>query len=286
MDGGKSLLNEKTLGKKLQRARQEAGLTQQGLCAKANLSYSTLAKIERGAIKAPSIFTIEAIANAINISLDQLVGHQTNKINYKRTKSGIEFIYFDLNGCLIRFAERAFSLIAKNYAISTDTIEAILWRNNDDLNRGKMSIDEFDKLFSEKLNIQHFSWIDYYLKAIEAVPSLINLMTWAAENYHIGIMTNSMPGVFNKVLESGLIPKLNYDVIIDSSETGFIKPEPEAYQIATSRAGFPEDKILLIDDTKANLIAAEKLNWKIMWFDYARPEDLSAEIRSNLEPAN
>ena len=51
---------EVALGKHLQAARQRASMTQQQLCQKAGLSYSTLAKIERGAIKAPSIFTIEA----------------------------------------------------------------------------------------------------------------------------------------------------------------------------------------------------------------------------------
>src|SRR5690554_1245969 len=55
-------MDEKGLGKRLQLARQSAGLTQQALCHKAELSYSTLTKIERGAIKAPSIFTIQNIA--------------------------------------------------------------------------------------------------------------------------------------------------------------------------------------------------------------------------------
>ena len=44
-------MNEKGLGHRLQQARQAAGLTQQALCQKAGLSYSTLTKIERGAIK-------------------------------------------------------------------------------------------------------------------------------------------------------------------------------------------------------------------------------------------
>jgi transcriptional regulator with XRE-family HTH domain len=61
-------MDEKGLGKQLQSARQKAGLTQQQLCHKANLSFSTLTKIERGAIKSPSIFTIQSIASALGIS--------------------------------------------------------------------------------------------------------------------------------------------------------------------------------------------------------------------------
>ena len=45
-------MNEVGLGKALQLARLSKGLTQQQLCQRADLSYSTLAKIERGAIKA------------------------------------------------------------------------------------------------------------------------------------------------------------------------------------------------------------------------------------------
>jgi transcriptional regulator with XRE-family HTH domain len=67
-------MDEKGLGQRLQHMRKEAGMTQQELCHKAELSYSTLAKIERGAIKSPSIFTIQNIATALGIGLDELLG--------------------------------------------------------------------------------------------------------------------------------------------------------------------------------------------------------------------
>ena len=65
-------IDEKALGRRLQEARQAAGLTQQALCQKAELSYSTLAKIERGAIKAPSIFTIQSIAAALGTTVPSM----------------------------------------------------------------------------------------------------------------------------------------------------------------------------------------------------------------------
>ena len=287
MTGGSSISSEKVLGQKLQKARQKAGLTQQQLCAKANLSYSTLAKIERGAIRAPSIFTVEAIANAINIGLDELIGRASpTTINYKKTKNGVEFIYFDLNGCLVRFAERAFTLIAREYATSTDLVESVLWRYNDDINKNILSMDDFNRVVARSLGIEKINWADYYLEAIEPVTSLIELLRWASENYHIGIMTNSMPGIVDKIFEKGILPKLNFESIIDSSVVGFVKPEPGMYEIATKKSQKDASKILLIDDTKANLIGAEKAGWKTMWFDYARPEESTDDIRSNLEPAN
>ena len=66
-------MDEKRLGLVVQEARRRHGYTQQTLCQKSGLSYSTLAKIERGAIKSPSIFTIQQIAVTLGMSLDELM---------------------------------------------------------------------------------------------------------------------------------------------------------------------------------------------------------------------
>src|SRR4030081_2553913 len=98
-------MDEAALGNRLQLARKRAGLTQQELCQRAGLSYSTLAKIERGAIKSPSIFTIQNIAAALGTTLNELMGvsHARTVRQRQRSKSGLTFIYFDINGCLVRF---------------------------------------------------------------------------------------------------------------------------------------------------------------------------------------
>ena len=88
-------MDERTLGKRLQLARKRAGLTQQELCQKAGLSYSTLAKIERGAIRSPSVFTVSAIAGATGTPLEDLLGSQSQNTNSpappakKRSKTGV-----------------------------------------------------------------------------------------------------------------------------------------------------------------------------------------------------
>jgi transcriptional regulator with XRE-family HTH domain len=104
-------MNEKGLGKRLQLARQAAGLTQQALCQKANLSYSTLTKIERGAIKSPSIFTVQCIATALEVTLDALIGSPEKEPEQpkhrQRSKSGVSFVYFDVNVRLLNLPTTA-----------------------------------------------------------------------------------------------------------------------------------------------------------------------------------
>lgn len=288
MNTGGTTFDERALGKQLQKARQKAGLTQQGLCHRANLSYSTLAKIERGAIKAPSIFTIQAIAAALGLGLDTLLGsavtaHQRTLL---KTKSGVSFVYFDVNGCLVRFYERAFARIAEETGAPADVVETAFWHYNDAACRGTLSPIDFNEAFAERIGISSINWAEYYVAAAEPIPDMHELVTWTADNYKTGLLTNIMPGFITSLRAQGKIPALDYDVIIDSSAVGSIKPEPEIFEIAIAQAGVPAAEILLIDDTRSNLNAAEKLGMHVLWFDYARPEESVELIRSALQPAS
>jgi putative hydrolase of the HAD superfamily len=282
-------MNEKGLGKQLQVARQGAGLTQQQLCHKANLSFSTLAKIERGAIKSPSIFTIQSIAAALNVGLDELMGQATPGSPERQlqiTRSGVSFVYFDVNGCLVHFFQRAFAKLAAATGAPSDAVETAFWHYNDDACRGRLSLSDFNAKLAERLGVDSVQWQDYYLETVEPIAQMQELLTWASDRYQVGLLTNIMPGLLSAMRRSGQVPNLAYDAIIDSSEVAAIKPETKMYEIAQERAGVPAEQILLIDDSRVNLMAAEKLGWHVLWFDDARPEESTDRVRAALEPAN
>lgn len=275
-------VDEKTLGKRLQQARRQAGLTQEELCQQTGLSYSTLAKIERGAIKSPSIFTVAAIAEATGSSFEQLLGLKPKTADKKVSRTGVKFIYFDLNGVLVRFFYRAFTQIAEDAHTSPDTVETIFWRHNDRVCKGRMTIDEFNQLMAKELNMKSFDWAKYYLRAVQPMPGIKELVEWASKHYEIGILTNSMPGILEKLRAKAIVPRANYKAVIDSSEVGSIKPETKMYQIAQKASGFRAEEILLIDDGRTNLMAADKLGWRVQWFDDYQPEEGVARTRETL----
>jgi FMN phosphatase YigB (HAD superfamily)/DNA-binding XRE family transcriptional regulator len=281
-------MDEKGLGMRLQRARKNAGFTQQQLCHNAGLSYSTLAKIERGAIKAPSIFTIQRIAEVLGTSLDQLIGSDTAspaKQAKKRSKSGVRFVYFDINGCLVRFFHRAFTLLAEETGAPADVIETCFWHYNDAVCRGEMTIAEFNKALSSQLGGKEVDWKTYYMASVDPIEEMHELVAWAAKHYHVGLLSNIMPGFIPAMRTAGLIPDVEYSAIIDSSELHTIKPEPEIYEVAAAKAGVEAGEILLIDDSRTNLMAAEKLGWHVLWFDDFSPAESSERVRGALEPA-
>jgi putative hydrolase of the HAD superfamily len=280
-------LDEKKLGQRLQAARQKAGLTQQALCQKAGLSYSTLAKIERGAIKTPSVFTIQNIAAALGTTLDELVGAPVLAAKqWQRSRSGVKFVYFDINGCLVQFSLSVFTRIAADCDLPSDVVETAFWHYNDQISRGEMTIEEFNSTMGKRLGLRSFDWAAYYLDTVRTVPQMDQLVAWVSQHYGVGLLTNSMPGFVKRMTAAGLIPNIQYDAIVDSSEVHALKPEREIYEIALSRAGCDPQEILFVDDLQGNVMAGERLGWHVMRFDVSDAEKSVARIREALEPAD
>lgn len=279
-------MDEVGLGRRLQQARRAAGLTQQDLCHRAGLSYSTLAKIERGAIKAPSIFTIQNIAQALSTNLNDLVGLPAAAAKPKLTsKNGVRFVYFDINGCLVRFFHRAFVKLADDTDAPSDMVESTYWHYNDAVCRGDIGLDEFNTLLARKLGVDSIDWAQYYLDAVDPITEMAELLTWAAERYNVGLLSNIMPGLIDTMRAKSIIPNIAYDQIIDSSAVHAIKPEDAIYDIAQQRCGMQAHEILLVDDSRQNLMAAERMGWHVLWFDDYRPAESIQRIREALEPS-
>ncbi len=272
-------MDEVGLGNRIQQARQKAGLTQQQLSQAADLSYSTLAKIERGAIKSPSVFTINRLASIMGSSLEDLLGVPESQ--KQAQKSGIKFVYFDINGCLVRFFHRAFSFLAEETGTPSDHIESLFWHYNDAVCRGEMDMEDFDTIISKAVG-KKINWIDYYIRAVEPIQGMKELLEWTSQRYDVGLLSNIMPGHIERMQHEGLIPTIDYKAVVDSSEVGAIKPESKIYEIAQGLVNVQPHEILFIDDARANLMSAEKHGWKVMWFDDYRPEDSIANIKRTL----
>lgn len=276
-------MDERGLAERLQTARKKMGYTQQQLCQKSGLSYSTLAKIERGAIKSPSIFTIQQIAQALNTSVDTLLAGNANPVEKKCSKTGISFVYFDVNGCLVRFFHQAFTAVANDLNISSDLVETTFWHYNDAVCRGDMSLDELNTTLAKTFGVSSFDWQPYYMKTVKPIKETIDVATWAAEHYKIGLMSNIMPGFLEDMSQKGILPGIQFDAIVDSSKVKAIKPEAKIYEFAAKQSGCQPQEILLIDDSRANLMAAEKRGWHVLWFDDYAPQDSVRRIEKALE---
>ncbi len=64
------------IARKIKELRKKSGWSQQKLAEKAGVSYNTITKIEQCAATMPTIQTMIKIADAFDISLDELVGRK------------------------------------------------------------------------------------------------------------------------------------------------------------------------------------------------------------------
>jgi HAD superfamily hydrolase (TIGR01509 family) len=281
-------MDEKALGNRLQLARKRAHLTQQELCQKAGLSYSTLAKIERGAIRSPSVFTVANIAVATGTSIEELldlrsgVGSPAPVDTKKRSQKGVRFVYFDVNGTLIRFYERAFTEISEASNTPLEIVESIFLHYDGAACRGGMSVEEVNKIIGGEIGLPDFSWEKYYMKNVEPTPGTNELLAWTATHYEVGLLTNNWPGFTEQLVQKQVIPQINYTAIVESAKAGCSKPEAKIYEIAQQLSGMRPEEILLVDDRPAYLAGAQKAGWHTEMFEEANLADSIERIKQTL----
>ncbi len=265
-------------------------MTQQQLCEAGGLSYSTLAKIERGAIRAPSVFTISKIAVALGLGVEELLATEPNQKPSRAGSSGetkshhhTKFVYCDINGVLVRFYQRAFTALAHDSNQPLDLVEQAFWRYNDAVCKGDMSPEELERWLAESLEVETVDWRSYYVQAVEPIVEAQQYLAQLSKRMPVGLLSNIFSGYIDALFAAKKIPDLPYKVIVDSSQERVIKPQHEIYTIAEQKAGFTGNDILFIDDSRANIVAAQELGWRCIWFDSYHPNESIAEIQKILE---
>ena len=61
------------IGENIKRLRLKASMSQDALSKKSNLAFHTISKIESGSTPDPRIDTVKKIADALGITLDELI---------------------------------------------------------------------------------------------------------------------------------------------------------------------------------------------------------------------
>jgi transcriptional regulator with XRE-family HTH domain len=75
------------IARRLKALRENAGMSQQSLAVSAGLSVSLVSQIERGSRVDPRMSTITALATALGVSLDELVGRNGSVPPHAETPS-------------------------------------------------------------------------------------------------------------------------------------------------------------------------------------------------------
>ena len=63
----------KTISENIKKVRAKLGLTQDDLAKKADIKYTTLMKVESGTVNKLSVQTMDKIARALGVSIEDLI---------------------------------------------------------------------------------------------------------------------------------------------------------------------------------------------------------------------
>ena len=288
-----------SLGRAIAEARQACNMTQQDLCSRTGIAYSTLTKIERGAIKKPNVFTVLQIAQATNLQIEDLLQGATSmlppnpytasKAKYKAqnitgqtSRTGVKFVYFDVHQVLVNSIIRGIlPAISALTGRSSTEVEKIYLLFHKDLCSGKASMKEFNYALSQGLGRPDIDWLDFYIRYAEANRDIQAVFEWISQNYQVGLLTNAFPGNVSALIQNKIIPA-HYAAIVDSSVIGKTKPDKDIYEYAQKQAKVSAEEILLIDDRLINIVGAQACGWQGFWINDESRLDLRSRLQNLL----
>ncbi len=95
----------------------------------------------------------------------------------------------------------------------------------------------------------------------ELIPKLHELKS----QYRLGLLTNSERSFVDRFLANNDLRPM-FEVVLASSQTRFVKPQREIFEIMAERLDLPFDQILLIDDSLSNVCAAQSYGMQAILF--------------------
>ncbi len=100
----------------------------------------------------------------------------------------------------------------------------------------------------------------------------------------VGVLTNDMQAFHGPEWMDSISVIEQFDFIVDGSITGYLKPDPRAFQLALDAFGGPDPvDVVFVDDQQLNLRGAEAVGLSTVFFDPTDPassfERMEAALR-------
>lgn len=108
-----------------------------------------------------------------------------------------------------------------------------------------------------------------------------------AEGMRLAVLSNELDLFYGADFRDKLPFLRQFDVIVDATYTGILKPDPHAYRIVLDKLGLAARDCVFVDDQDRNIKGAETVGLRAVAFDVTRPGDSYARVRkaAGLEPA-
>ncbi len=114
-------------------------------------------------------------------------------------------------------------------------------------------------------------------------PEAVSLIGAAkAAGKKLAILSNELDLFYGADFRSRLPLLQLFDVTVDATYTGILKPDPRAYAAVTEALGLPAHDCVFVDDQKRNADGGVKAGMQVVHFDVLRPAASFAQAQALL----
>ena len=92
-----------------------------------------------------------------------------------------------------------------------------------------------------------------------------------AAGIRLGLLSNELDLFYGADFRARLPFLTDFDVIVDATHTGVLKPDPAAYRLCLDQLGLPAASCVFVDDQARNIAGARAVGLPCVHFDVAQP---------------
>lgn len=190
----------------------------------------------------------------------------------------VKAIVFDCFGVLYNDALKDF--LSRN-AKTIDGNEGYYYHLCNQSDTGQISDEEFYREFSEISGESPQELRAEFHDTHHINRRLIPLIEQLKLHYKIGILSNTSAALLEEFLAEHTARHL-FDVVVASSDTPYIKPQREIFELTAKRLDCGLDEIYFIDDSQTNIDAARSYGMEAHL--YTTVADLQQDVHARFLP--
>lgn len=198
----------------------------------------------------------------------------------------IKFVYFDVGGTLIldfsgtdnwEKLKNEIGIRKSDFQKFDNFWDSIERKINTNLDIEDLKVD-IELKFGANFPDNYSFLVDGFVKKFRQNKSIWKVVKEVQKTHIVGLLTNMYPNMLKKIKMAGLLPEVDWDMIIDSSVVLMQKPDKEIYKLAEQKCGFKGEEIFFIDNSEKNIEAANKVGWNTFLYNPNNPENSSNEL--------
>ena len=203
-----------------------------------------------------------------------------------RSKQKIKFIYFDVGGVVILDYSKTnkWNEMLEDLGVSEEMKP--MFNQLFEKHEHKICVGEDINIFIEETTKNlgftfpsNYNMAQDFVNRFEINKSISKLIKKLKGEFKIGLLTNQYPNMLDMITKKGLMPKVKWNVVIDSSVEKMRKPNLEIYLLAENEARVNPESILFVDNKSNLLKVAKQRKWITFEYDPSNPEASTTKLQ-------